>query len=118
VRPDWVPPKVLLIDTLKVCRAVLRLMKSHRQALVYKELFGKEPGGQHDALGDVRALRRIMSHPPLARRAQDMVVDVTPEGWVVQPDVQRQAAEPKCSMCSVVFSKYFPHRCVANIQLS
>jgi hypothetical protein len=76
--PEWLPARVRLVDTLAVCRAELRLMKTHRQAAVYEELFGRAPEGQHDALGDVRALARILGHPPLARRAPAMAREVSP----------------------------------------
>ena len=83
--PAWLPTRVRLVDTLAVCRAELRMLKSHRQAAVYEALFGEAPGGQHDALGDVRALVRIMQLPRLASRGQRMAAEVPAPRWGGNP---------------------------------
>lgn len=118
VKPDWLPSRVLLVDTLKLCRSVLRLLPSHRQAVVYETLFGAPPSGQHDALGDIRALARIIQHPPLARRMGESAVEVTPPEWctrleVVAPGVEhvKSGSEPRCGKCNAIHSKHFQHRC-------
>lgn len=58
--PEWMPAELRHVDTLAVARAAMAHLPSHRQAAVYEALFGAQPEGQHDALGDVRALRRIV----------------------------------------------------------
>lgn len=60
------PARLEVVDPLRVCRGVLPKLPSYRQAAVFAHLFGAEPAGQHDALGDVRALVSICEHPAVA----------------------------------------------------
>ena len=64
---ELAPLRLEVVDTLRICRARLKLLPRHRQADVYRHLFQEEAPGQHDALGDVRALTRICDHPDIAR---------------------------------------------------
>ena len=63
-RASPVDMRALLVkDTLVVARHLLPgLRPNHRQASVYAHLFGEEPLLQHNAMGDVDALRKIMDH--------------------------------------------------------
>lgn len=71
-------PPVLVVDTLKVCRQTLGGLPNYKQATVYKHLYGVEPEGQHDALGDVRALARICAHARLVHALTKHATDVPP----------------------------------------
>ena len=59
-------------DTLTICKEVFpkTVLASKRQAKVYEHLFGEEPGGQHNALGDVEALARIVKHETIRKRVE------------------------------------------------
>lgn len=106
------PASVQLVDTLAVCRAELRLLKTHRQAAVYAALFGQDPPDQHEALGDVRALRRILAHPPLARAAQRFAKPVpVPEECKSLIKRREDTTIMLCETCGVRWSAYFSHAC-------
>lgn len=109
------PASVQLVDTLAVCRAELRLLKTHRQAAVYAALFGQDPPDQHEALGDVRALRRILAHPPLARAAQRFAKPVpVPEKCQVLIERRENTTSLLCKSCGVRWSAYFSHACATS----
>jgi DNA polymerase-3 subunit epsilon len=78
---EELPGTLAVVDTLRVCRARLRHLRSHRQPLVYAELFGEAPEDAHNALGDVRALRRIIGHPLIAEALGAAAADATPPAW-------------------------------------
>lgn len=107
-RPPWLP-EVRLIDTLVVCRRVFKMLPSHRQAAVYEALFGEEPGGQHCALDDVKALRRIVTHPEVARHMKENEVVIEPRDlW--EPSVLPRSCA-MCRSCGKIVSKHFTHCC-------
>lgn len=103
--PAWLPARLELVDTLRLCRSKLRMLSSHRQATVYSALFGAPPADAHNALGDVRALARILSHPPLARATSEFRKNVTPALWGPWRNPKR------CITCSRITSPYFTHAC-------
>lgn len=53
-------------DPLRAARVVLRHLPSKRQADVYKHLYGVAPEKQHDSMGDVLAMERIVRHDVFA----------------------------------------------------
>ena len=71
-------PPVYVVDTLKVCRAVLKGLPDYKQATVYQHLFGDAPADQHDAAGDVAALRRICEHPSVGPHLVRHQVELLP----------------------------------------
>ena len=125
------PPGFDIVDTLQVCRKQLRLLKSHRQCLVYQHLFQEEATAQHDALGDVRALVRICTHTSIGRVLETFrkpwlaegfkrggvltssVPQARPAKW--EDDVDMDAAHKKsikpCERCGDVYSTHFAHIC-------
>jgi DNA polymerase III epsilon subunit-like protein len=73
---------VCKIDSMKLCKYIMPTThksvpyglpsfgfapESYRQADIYAFLFGQKPDGEHDALGDVNALTRIMNSPMFER---------------------------------------------------
>lgn len=91
-----------VIDTLAVCRAALPGLASHRQAAVYEHLFGVEPGGQHSALDDVRALRKICASEKIAPALKNRQIDT----FFVKKTIKR------CKQCLVTHSTFFRHVCL------
>jgi DNA polymerase III epsilon subunit-like protein len=70
------------IDSMKLCKYILPTThksvpyglpsigftpESYRQTDIYTFLFGEKPSGEHDALGDVNALVRILNSPMFER---------------------------------------------------
>ena len=90
------PPGFSVVDTLQVCRDRLKLLKSHRQCVVYHHLFHEEAAAQHDALGDVRALVRICAHAVIARALADFVKPWVADGF------QNKAPAPRAAVVPVV----------------
>ena len=98
--------RVLLVDTLRVSRSLFAL-QSHRQPALFRYLFGEarprrrsaraserasaralararapqDPADQHDALGDVRALRRIVERLEARGDLRRFAEEVTPAHW-------------------------------------
>ena len=113
-------PRLWAIDTLRLCRAKMPLMKSHRQAAVYEELFGAAPPGQHDALFDVRALVRICAHATVAAALAAFAVGLDAElRGPVAPKAQsrtmlhcfRPTTSRLCKSCGAKHSTMFAHAC-------
>ena len=131
-----------LIDTLKVCRARLRVLTKFRQADVYRHLFGEEAKDQHSAEGDVLALTRICQHPsisgalsnfrvplelcppkadrgpPLWKFTKRPAVGAAPEARVrtTPPEARIKPTPPveTCSTCGDRYSTFFKHACSKN----
>lgn len=59
--------RLRILDTLSLSRSVFPMLKNHRQATVYAQLFGQEPEQQHDAVGDVVALAKMLEHEKFKR---------------------------------------------------
>ena len=121
-QPPPRPPGLRLVDTLRVARRALPTLKSHRQCVVYEHLFGEQPEGQHDSLGDVRALARICEHPlfvgALARHAvafDDVAVPKTTDRSVAVEPLASGVPCLRCERCSRVYSTHFRHECPPGI---
>lgn len=96
-----VPRRLFVVDTLRVCRFVFKMLRCHRQAVVYETLFGRPPEGAHNALWDVRALSQIIAHPSVARHIARFA------------EAAGDHAAGGCTACGRVVSPYFTHRCAA-----
>jgi DNA polymerase III epsilon subunit-like protein len=64
--------RMFVVDTLPISREVISktVLASKKQMKVYEHLFGEQPTGQHNALGDVEALARIAQHKIFRRRIE------------------------------------------------
>ena len=54
------------MDTLPIAQALFPELGDYTQPALYRHLFGTAALHQHQALGDVRALRCICGHPEFA----------------------------------------------------
>jgi DNA polymerase-3 subunit epsilon len=57
------PLDAYVVDTLVIARQVFPTLQSKAQAAVYRHLFRRDAPKQHDAMGDARALLRIIKTP-------------------------------------------------------
>lgn len=88
--PFSVQTPVCKIDSMKLCKYIFPTThksvpyglpsigfapESYRQVDIYTFLFGSSPSGEHDALGDVNALARILNSPMFER----VLLTCTPE---------------------------------------
>ena len=118
------PIPMEVVDTLRVCRARLKLLPRHRQADVYRHLFHEEAPAQHDALGDVRALERICAHPDIARGMESFRKPISllparppaspPPAAVPKappPVAAGPGGPPACAACGSRYSPHFKHAC-------
>lgn len=66
--------EMFVFDTLPMARAMWSrtVLASKRQAAVYEFLFHEAPSDQHNALGDVRALLRVVQSPDVLRNLRQL----------------------------------------------
>ncbi|KAK3249664.1 hypothetical protein CYMTET_40944 [Cymbomonas tetramitiformis] len=134
---------LLVLDTLAVSRRRFAgRVANHKQATIYAHIFGSEPALQHNAMGDVDALRQIVKSDAfqfedaqrgaydasvvhgeelrkcvavLRARAESFREFLQPHIPVVVDTVISTETVPSqrtCHQCKRVHSVYFTHACV------
>jgi DNA polymerase-3 subunit epsilon len=64
-------------DPLKAARVLLKHLPSKKQCEVYRHLYGTEPADQHDSMGDVLAMERIVGHTVFASSIKEHTKHLT-----------------------------------------